>query len=74
VLPPGSPQGAVDALRTAVAALDGDKDYVEEAQKTLGFLPEWQTGPDTNTRVREGLSVRADTLSFLADYTKNGHK
>ena len=74
VLPPGSPRAAIDALRHAVAALENDKDYVEEAQKTLGFLPEWQTGPETNARVRQALSVRAETLSFLADYTRNGHR
>ena len=33
VMPPGSPKAAVDALRTAIAGLNNDKEYAEEAMK-----------------------------------------
>ncbi len=44
VMPPGSPKAAVDALRTAVARLNDDKDYAEEAMKIIQFVPQYETG------------------------------
>ena len=74
VMPPGAPQGGVDALRAAVAAHADDKDYLAEADKTIGFTPEWQSSPDTNTRVRTMLAVRPETKVFISDYVKNANK
>jgi hypothetical protein len=71
VLPPEAPPAAAEALRTAVAALAHNREYAEEAQKTFGFLPEWHTGPDTNRRMREALSVNPDTKAFITNYIKN---
>src|SRR5262249_33666077 len=47
VMPPGAPQAAVDALRTAIARVNGDAAYADEAEKTFGFVPQWAGGPDT---------------------------
>ena len=44
VMPPGAPQAAVDALRTAIARVNADKAYAEEAEKTFGFVPQWAAG------------------------------
>ena len=51
VMPPGVPAAAVDALRTALARLNNDKDYAEEAMKAMQFVPHYETGADINTRV-----------------------
>ena len=48
VLPPGAPPAAVAALRAAVLRLNGDKEHAEEAVRTIGYVPEWMAGPDTN--------------------------
>ena len=58
VLPPGVPQAAVDAMRAAIAELNDDKAYQDEAVRTIGFVPEWISGPQTNMRVRQALRRR----------------
>ena len=73
-LPPGSPYAAVETLRSAMAELDGDAEYAEDARRTIGFVPEWQTGPETNARVSAGLSVRPETKAFITDYIKTPAK
>jgi tripartite-type tricarboxylate transporter receptor subunit TctC len=71
VMPPGSPQAAVDALRLAIARLNNDKDYAEEAMKTIQFVPHYETGPDINQQVRKRLEVKPEIRQFVADYIKN---
>jgi tripartite-type tricarboxylate transporter receptor subunit TctC len=70
LLPPGVPQPAIDALRSAVDKLNDDKEYIAEAVKTLGYIPEWETGSDINQRVRSALSADPNTRAFIADYVK----
>jgi tripartite-type tricarboxylate transporter receptor subunit TctC len=74
VLPPGAPQAAVDTLRAAVRALNADSDYQKEALASIGFVPEWESGPDTNQRVRAVLEAKPDTRAFLLDYIANPPK
>jgi hypothetical protein len=74
VLPPGVPQTAVDALRTAIAELNDDKAYQDEAVRTIGFVPEWISGPQTNERVRRGLTAPSETRAFLNDYIQQRKK
>jgi tripartite-type tricarboxylate transporter receptor subunit TctC len=74
LLPPGVPQIAVDALRQAVGKLNDDKDYIAEAVKTLGYIPEWETGSDINQRVRSALSANPNTRAFIVDYVKAARK
>jgi putative tricarboxylic transport membrane protein len=73
-LPPGAPPAAVEALRSAVAQLASDKDYVADAMRTIGFVPGYETGPDTNAQVRDGLSVRPTIRTFIAEYVKKGSR
>jgi hypothetical protein len=71
-LPPGAPQAASDALAAAVVRLNNDKAYADEALKTIGFVPEYTTGPDTNRTVRESLSISPELKAFIVDYVKRG--
>ena len=73
-LPPGAPKEAADALSAAVARLNADKAYAEEALKVIGFVPEYTIGPETNRQVHEGLSVRPAIKAFIADYVKKGSR
>jgi len=73
-LPPGAPPGAVTALRTAVQRLNTDKAFAEEAQKAIGFAPDFESGPDTNRQVRRTLEVRPEIRTFVADYIKAASK
>ena len=74
VLPPGSPAAAVDALRIAVARLNSDKDYAEEAFKTMQFAPHYETGADLNARVRKAMTVSPEVRAFVIDYMKSAGK
>ncbi len=69
-LPPGAPQPAAEALQAALVRLNGDKDYAADALKTIGFVPEYTTGPNTGREVREGLTVSSEMRAFIADYVK----
>jgi tripartite-type tricarboxylate transporter receptor subunit TctC len=71
VLPPGAPQAAVEALRTAITRVNGDAAYADEAEKTFGFVPQWAAGPDTPNVAQTALSVSPQVRAFLTDYMKN---
>jgi len=73
-LPPGTPPAVVDALRAAIVRLASDPAYVDEVVRTIGFVPDYETGPETNRRVRQGLAVRPETRAFIADYVKKGSR
>jgi tripartite-type tricarboxylate transporter receptor subunit TctC len=70
VLPPGAPPAAVAALRAAVLELNDDKEHAEEAARTIGFVPEWVAGPDTNNEVRSAITISPDMRAFIADYVR----
>jgi hypothetical protein len=74
VLPPNVPEAAVTALRTAVARLNQDKEYIADAVKSLGFVPEWQSGPKVNGQVRQALSAKPGMREFIADYVKKAKR
>jgi hypothetical protein len=75
VLPPGSPPAASAALAEAIRRLNQDKAYAEEAEKSFGYVPQWEARPDTNQQARQALSsVQPDVRAFLADYIKAAGK
>jgi tripartite-type tricarboxylate transporter receptor subunit TctC len=69
-MPPGAPEAAVDALRDAVAHLNEDKAYLEEAHKAMGESPEYVTNANLNERVRRGLSIKPEVKAFMEAYVK----
>jgi tripartite-type tricarboxylate transporter receptor subunit TctC len=74
VMPPGSPPAAVEALRAALSRLNDDKDYGEEALRTIQFVPHYETGPDINDRVRGRLTVSPAIRNFVLSYMKGTAK
>jgi tripartite-type tricarboxylate transporter receptor subunit TctC len=72
VLPPGVPQAAVDALRVALARLNADKDYADDAMKSIQFVPHYETGADINERVRRAMAVPPEIRAFVLEYMKAG--
>jgi hypothetical protein len=73
-LPPCAPPAAVAALRAALERLNNDKDYHDEAIKTLGFIPEYYAGADAGPQIRNALTVRPEIRTFVADYIATGGK
>ncbi|MCC6780457.1 MAG: hypothetical protein IT537_28100 [Hyphomicrobiales bacterium] len=74
VMPPGSPQPAVEALRAALERVNDDKDYADEAMRTIQFVPQYETGADINTKVRKRLEVRPEIRQFVLDYIKSAKR
>lgn len=72
--PPGTPAAARDALAAAVAELNSDKEHAADAMRTIGFVPQWQVGPNVNDTVRSIVTLPASTRGFLADYIKAANK
>jgi tripartite-type tricarboxylate transporter receptor subunit TctC len=72
--PPGTPSAAAAALSDAVVALNADQDYKAEAMATIGFVPEWQAGPQIDTIVQKALSVPPEARTFLNDYIKAANR
>jgi hypothetical protein len=70
-MPPAVPAPAVAALRAAITGVNGDKAYAEEAEKSFGFVPQWEARPDTPAVAQVALSVPPDVRAFLVDYIKN---
>ena len=73
-MPPGSPKAAADALRAALARLNGDKEYAEESMKTMQFVPYYVTGVDINARVRKAMAVPPEVRNFVLNYMKGANK
>jgi hypothetical protein len=74
VLPPGAPQAAIDTLRTAVLRLNDDPAFAQEAMGALGYVPNYEAGPQTNRQVRTALTVSPEIRSFVLDSIKNAKK
>jgi tripartite-type tricarboxylate transporter receptor subunit TctC len=70
VMPPHSPPAAVKALRTALAKVNDDKDYAEEAMKIMQFVPHYETSDDIDARIRHNLTVSPEIRLFVLDYLK----
>jgi len=74
VLPPKAPQAALEALRAAVLKLNDDKSFEEDAMKAVGFVPEYEAGPDTGRQVRQALTTKPEVRAFLKDYITRGKR
>ena len=72
VLPPDSPKAAVDDLRAAVAELNDDAEFIEDATKILGFAPHYETGARLNEQVRDMLRLSPATKTFIEEYIARG--
>ena len=47
-----------------------DQDYIDEANKVMGDVPEYVTGPTLNDDVRHGLTIRPELKEFMDAYAK----
>ena len=36
----------------------------------MGYVPEYEAGPDTSEKVRAALTVRPEVRNFVSDYIK----
>lgn len=74
-MPPGSPKPALDALRAALAQVNTDPEYAEEAMRVMKFVPFYVTGNDVSERARKQMSISPEVRAFVVNYMKAaGHK
>ena len=54
--------------------LTDDKDYQDEAQKTIGEPIEYGSSATLNDEVRKALTITPELRAFMADYIKKGSR
>ncbi len=69
-LPPGTPKEAAAALRLAMQRLNDDKEFIEEAQRTIGEAPDYIAGADNNDDARRLLTVAPEVKAFISEYAR----
>ena len=69
-MPPNSPPAAQDALRSALARLNNDKEYAADTMKAMQFVPHYETGADINARVRRAMTVSPEIRTFVNNYMR----
>jgi tripartite-type tricarboxylate transporter receptor subunit TctC len=74
VLAPGTPAVAVAALRSAIEALNNDKDFAAEAIKAIEFAPDYPAPPDVSQKVRAMMVTSPAMRDFINDYMRNPPK
>jgi tripartite-type tricarboxylate transporter receptor subunit TctC len=70
-LPPTTPPAALAALRSAITALNQDKDFAAEATTAIGFAPDYPTAPDTSEKIRAMMVAKPEMRDFINDYMRN---
>ena len=74
VMPPGSPPEAVAALRAAFVGLSHDRDFEQDAMRTIKFVPRFASGPRLETLVRADLKPDPAVVAFIKDYIAEGER
>lgn len=71
VFPPQTPDAAMQAMRTAISKLENDNEYAQEAQKLVGFVPDYESSATVEADVRKALSIPVEDKDWLLNYVKN---
>ncbi len=71
VMPPGVPKAAMEALRSAVAKLETDKEFAADAEKSVGFVPDYEASENVQAEVNRALSVPAEDKEWIANFIAN---
>lgn len=72
VMPPGSPKEAATILKTAIAALATDREYVEDAARTMGFSPKYLLDDKSEKVFKTVLNPEPRLKDFIAAYIEKG--
>ncbi len=73
--PPGVPQAAVDAMRTAFANMSKDPEFLAEYKKTVGIEPQMLTTPKGIENAMKPWTTAGDEMKqFRLKYVEQGRK
>lgn len=67
-LPPGTPVAASEALWAAFEKVNDDPGFAEETTKAIGFVPDFETGPQVARQVRQALTIKPEIKQFVDKY------
>lgn len=70
--PPGTSREHVGALRTAVQRLNSDADFIAFAEKSFGYTPEYEAGPEVQDKITRMIKVSDQTRDFVKKYIAEG--
>ena len=68
VFPPGVPKEAIAALREGIRKLEKDAAFAADAEKSLGYVPDYEAGDGVQEEVNRALAVPAEDKAWLMDY------
>ena len=69
-LPEGSPEEAVEALRTAWSALSEDEEFIAEYMTLAGEPPSFLDGAEAQERVDSLGNIDPEIIAFIGEYVK----
>ena len=72
VMPPEVPQEAVDAVRSAMRALNDDAEYQADANRAIGESPEYIAGANINEEAQRLMTIEPAMKRFFNDYSTRG--
>jgi tripartite-type tricarboxylate transporter receptor subunit TctC len=72
VMPQGSPAAAVSALKSALLAVDQDKDFQQDALTTIKFVPKYETDAEKERLFHEKLDPDPRIKAFVDQYIEEG--
>lgn len=72
--PPETPPAALAQLRQAVQKLNDDKDYMEEANRTIGEAPDYVASGDLNADAKRLLTVPPAVKDFINRYAQQANQ
>jgi tripartite-type tricarboxylate transporter receptor subunit TctC len=67
-LPPGTKEGAAQALHAAFEKLNGDPAFAQESMKAIGFVPDFEAGPQVQRQVQQALTIKPEVKRFVDNY------
>lgn len=74
LLSPGSPPGAVAAMKQAITSLSRDEGFLGEAMKIMKFHPRFELGEEGERLYQRVMQAPAEVLDFLRQYVEQVRK
>ena len=72
LVPPGTPQEAITALRKGITGLMEDPGYIADAKKTMKFVPATSVGEKGEKLFRKVVEAPPELIDFIVKYTGRG--
>lgn len=67
-LPPGTVDGAAQALQAGFEKLGDDPGFAQDTMKAIGFVPDFESGLNVTRQVRQALTIKPEIKAFVEKY------